>query len=141
MAKKNAREPTPSMAANTQAGTTTDGSILLPPALPPPTAAKRTPSPAAKPASTPAAVVPKTGSVQVPKTGSAQVDNVVQNVYQHYMEHTPQRTKLIDVFLAFLVLVGGLQFLYCVLAGNYVRRVLLDSFDRSARLTNPYIAF
>ena len=36
------------------------------------------------------------------------------------MDTTPQRTKLIDVFMTFLVLVGGLQFLYCVLAGNYV---------------------
>ena len=29
--------------------------------------------------------------------------------------------KLIDVFMAFLVVVGGLQFVYCVLVGNYVR--------------------
>jgi len=28
--------------------------------------------------------------------------------------------KLIDVFMAFLVVVGGLQFLYCVIVGNYV---------------------
>jgi hypothetical protein len=28
--------------------------------------------------------------------------------------------KLIDVFMAFLVVVGGLQFVYCVLVGNYV---------------------
>lgn len=28
--------------------------------------------------------------------------------------------KLIDVFMAFLVGVGGLQFVYCVLVGNYV---------------------
>ena len=36
------------------------------------------------------------------------------------MKSTPQRVKLIDVFMAFLVLVGGLQFLYCVIGGNYV---------------------
>ncbi|KAG7292530.1 hypothetical protein NEMBOFW57_002565 [Staphylotrichum longicolle] len=33
--------------------------------------------------------------------------------------HTPQRTKLLDAFMAFLVAVGALQFLYCILAGNY----------------------
>ncbi len=33
---------------------------------------------------------------------------------------TPQRVKLIDVFMAFLVVVGGLQFAYCVVVGNYV---------------------
>ena len=39
----------------------------------------------------------------------------------HYVDTTPQRTKLLDAFMAFLVVVGGLQFVYCVLAGNYVR--------------------
>ena len=33
---------------------------------------------------------------------------------------TPQRTKLIDVFMVFLMVVGALQFVYCVIAGNYV---------------------
>jgi oligosaccharyltransferase complex subunit epsilon len=47
-------------------------------------------------------------------------DQIVLNVLDYYQKNTPQRTKLIDVFMAFLVLVGGLQFLYCVLAGNYV---------------------
>ena len=28
--------------------------------------------------------------------------------------------KLIDAFMGFLVVVGGLQFVYCVLVGNYV---------------------
>ena len=36
------------------------------------------------------------------------------------MKETPQRTKLVDVFLVFLAAVGALQFLYCILAGNYV---------------------
>lgn len=35
---------------------------------------------------------------------------------------TPQRVKLIDAFMAFLVVVGVLQFVYCVLVGNYVSR-------------------
>ena len=42
-------------------------------------------------------------------------------VWQNYLDTTPQRTKLIDIFMAFLVAVGGLQFVYCVIAGNYVR--------------------
>lgn len=44
-----------------------------------------------------------------------------QTIQQYYVKETPQRTKLIDVFLVFLVAVGAVQFLYCVLAGNYVR--------------------
>lgn len=46
---------------------------------------------------------------------------IAQNVWEQYAATTPQRTLLLDAFMAFLVLVGGLQFLYCVLAGNYVR--------------------
>ena len=49
------------------------------------------------------------------------------------MQKTPQRIKLIDVFMAFLVVVGGVQFLYCVLAGNYVSLLQL-SFRGSEKL-------
>lgn len=53
--------------------------------------------------------------------GAANWDQVLANIYQYYMKQTPQRTKLVDAFLVFLVANGALQFLYCVLAGNYVR--------------------
>jgi hypothetical protein len=49
------------------------------------------------------------------------------NIFDYYQKNTPQRTKLIDVFMAFLVVVGALQFLYCILAGNYVRSQLHSS--------------
>jgi len=48
------------------------------------------------------------------------VQQIVQDIWGKYVEQTPQRTKLIDAFMAFLVVVGGLQFVYCVVAGNYV---------------------
>ena len=47
---------------------------------------------------------------------------IIQHIWQRYLAQTPQRTLLLDAFMAFLVLVGGIQFVYCVLAGNYVRR-------------------
>jgi oligosaccharyltransferase complex subunit epsilon len=50
-----------------------------------------------------------------------EVQEIVQGVWTNYLQRTPQRVKLIDAFMAFLVVVGGLQFVYCVLAGNYVR--------------------
>ncbi len=62
---------------------------------------------------------------------AASWDVVFQNIYTHYMKETAQRTKLIDVFLAFLVVVGALQFAYCVLAGNYV-----CSLESTNRLRN-----
>ncbi|KAM5351709.1 hypothetical protein ACJ41O_004432 [Fusarium nematophilum] len=65
----------------------------------------------------------------VAKRGAANWDKVLQNIYNHYTEATPQRTKLIDVFLLFLVVVGALQFLYCVLAGNYPFNAFLSGFS------------
>lgn len=73
---------------------------------------------------TPASAAPKrspaTSTTTVKGGAAASWDVVFQNIYTHYMRETAQRTKLIDVFLAFLVVVGALQFAYCVLAGNYV---------------------
>lgn len=45
---------------------------------------------------------------------------IFRRVGQNYLESTPQRTKLIDAFLGFLVVAGVLQFAYCVISGNYV---------------------
>lgn len=90
--KKNVREPAPSAAATTQAGTSTAGSVPL---------------------------QPKTGKTTT--INAANWDKVLLNIYDHYMTQTPQRTKLLDAFLGFLAVVGALQFLYCILAGNYVR--------------------
>lgn len=65
---------------------------------------------------------PLAAVIPTPKTtGSATWDKVLVNLYNHYVDQTPQRIKLLDVFLAFLVAVGALQFLYCVLVGNFVR--------------------
>jgi oligosaccharyltransferase complex subunit epsilon len=86
------REPTPAAAAVSQASSTTPGNA-------PP--------------------VPK-ASKSASVAQSQNWDKVIANIYNHYLESTPQRTKLIDVFMAFLAVVGALQFLYCVLAGNYV---------------------
>lgn len=55
---------------------------------------------------------------------NASAAEIAQHVWQQYLTTTPQRTMLLDAFMAFLVLVGGLQFVYCVVAGNYVRLFL-----------------
>ncbi|KAL2756827.1 hypothetical protein ACRALDRAFT_2086713, partial [Sodiomyces alcalophilus JCM 7366] len=60
--------------------------------------------------------------------GAQTWDRVIVNVYDYYQKQTPQRTKLIDVFMAFLVLTGGVQFLYCILGGNYPFNSFLSGF-------------
>lgn len=51
---------------------------------------------------------------------AAQRQDVLAGIWERYVSETPQRVKLLDTFMAFLVLVGALQFVYCVLVGNYV---------------------
>ncbi|KAL9016107.1 MAG: hypothetical protein Q9185_006543 [Variospora sp. 1 TL-2023] len=49
-------------------------------------------------------------------------------LWKTYTDQTPQRTKLLDAFMAFLVALGGLQFAYCVLVGNYPFNAFLAGF-------------
>ncbi|XDG06811.1 hypothetical protein ABKA04_006426 [Annulohypoxylon sp. FPYF3050] len=70
-----------------------------------------------------------TASSTVAKTSTNDLNGFWQNSFDYYLKNTPQRTKLIDVFMAFLVIVGGLQFAYCVLAGNYPFNAFLSGFS------------
>ncbi|CCX10868.1 DAD/Ost2 [Pyronema domesticum] len=60
---------------------------------------------------------------------NASAANVLSSVVNSYIDKTPQRTKLIDAFLGFLVLTGVLQFVYCVVAGNYPFNAFLAGFS------------
>ncbi|KAI1408834.1 defender against death DAD protein [Hypoxylon sp. FL1857] len=84
---------------------------------------------AATPASPAPTTVPTASTSTVAKTSPQSIDQVAWNIVEHYQKTTPQRTKLIDVFMAFLVVVGGLQFAYCVLAGNYPFNAFLSGFS------------
>jgi len=79
-------------------------------------AREATPSAAATAANTNAAAA----APQKPKQGAGW-DKIAGGIASYYDEQTPQRTKLVDAFLVFLAAAGALQFLYCVLAGNFVR--------------------
>ena len=92
---------------------------------------------AVAPSSAPVAVKPKSTSASA--SGKSTWDQVVVNLTNHYQKTTPQRTKLIDAFLAFLVAVGVLQFAYCVLAGNFVRRLPSPS-PTYIHFPRPFIA-
>jgi oligosaccharyltransferase complex subunit epsilon len=54
-----------------------------------------------------------------PPAQSAQA--ILLQLWSTYVHRTPHRVKQIDVFLGFLVALGVLQFVYCVVGGNYVR--------------------
>jgi len=71
-------------------------------------------------------------NVNVKNANDAQA--IVEGIWNRYVADTPQRTKLIDAFMGFLVVVGGLQFLYCVIAGNYVSVFLCLCFGIGSRV-------
>ena len=62
-----------------------------------------------------------TGSTNNGQVRNAQdLQNIGLGVWNKYVDQTPQRVKLLDAFLVFLMAVGVLQFVYCVIAGNFV---------------------
>ncbi|KAL1970705.1 hypothetical protein VTN77DRAFT_4349 [Rasamsonia byssochlamydoides] len=54
---------------------------------------------------------------------------IIKHIWQRYLSQTPQRTFLLDAFMAFLVVVGVIQFVYCVVAGNYPFNAFLSGFS------------
>ncbi|KAJ4295991.1 oligosaccharyltransferase complex subunit epsilon [Collariella sp. IMI 366227] len=86
--------------------------------------------PTAAPTTTTTAAQQPPVAASKPSSSSMQTwDKIVGNLTAHYRDTTPQRTKLLDVFMAFLVVVGALQFVYCVLAGNYPFNAFLSGFS------------
>ncbi|KAF2716699.1 defender against death DAD protein [Polychaeton citri CBS 116435] len=66
-----------------------------------------------------------TGSVK----NSQDAQQILMVIWDNYVEKTPQRTKLLDCFMAFLILVGAVQFVYVVVAGNYPFNAFLSGFS------------
>ncbi|KEZ44447.1 Dolichyl-diphosphooligosaccharide--protein glycotransferase [Scedosporium apiospermum] len=64
-----------------------------------------------------------------PSSSTSNDSWIATTVVSHYIKNTSQQTKLIDAFMAYLVVVGGIQFLYCVLAGNYPFNSFLSGFS------------
>lgn len=51
----------------------------------------------------------------------AQLCQLGDKVWNHYLKTTGYQTRLIDAFLVFLLVVGGIQFLYYILIAQDVR--------------------
>ncbi|KAL2064794.1 hypothetical protein VTL71DRAFT_3934 [Oculimacula yallundae] len=102
--KRSAREPTPSSTSTTQSSLTSAGSV-------------------------PAVSTPSKSSLKSSNSNNQSPQEIALGIWQNYLDKTPQRTKLIDVFMSFLVVVGVLQFVYCVIAGNYPFNAFLSGFS------------
>jgi oligosaccharyltransferase complex subunit epsilon len=99
-------------------------------AKPPPTVVSSDPSTGT------ATLAPTASSSVTSKDGSSSLrasasstapQDILLNLWGKYVDTTPQRVKLIDTFMAFLVVVGVVQFVYAVVGGNYVSGDFLNT--------------
>ncbi|KAG8218329.1 DAD/Ost2 [Butyriboletus roseoflavus] len=70
---------------------------------------------------------PKTSS----QTTLSSIPHTVSALWKSYLQQTPDRLKFIDAFLAFIVLSGVIQFVYCVLVTNFPFNAFLAGFASS----------
>ncbi|OJD12418.1 hypothetical protein AJ78_06982 [Emergomyces pasteurianus Ep9510] len=96
--------------------------------------ASASPAPQAQPVSTSSSTpAPGKGPTSHPAPASLSPNSptheIVVGIWQRYLANTPSRTLQLDAFMAFLVIVGGVQFLYCMLAGNYPFNAFLSGFS------------
>lgn len=68
----------------------------------------------------PVAAVP----VHVTKSADNDSTNVFTKVLNNYSKQSTPKLKLIDSFLAFLVVLGVFQFVFCLLVGNFVSMMM-----------------
>ena len=54
--------------------------------------------------------------------------SVLRKLWQEYQAKTPQRLKLVDVYLAYIMATGIIQFLYCLLVGTFPFNSFLSGF-------------
>ncbi len=53
---------------------------------------------------------------------------IFKQAWKAYVDDTPERVRIIDYFLSFLVLTGGVQFLYMLLVGSFPYNSFLSGF-------------
>ncbi|RKF74165.1 Dolichyl-diphosphooligosaccharide--protein glycosyltransferase subunit dad1 [Golovinomyces cichoracearum] len=56
---------------------------------------------------------------------------IALGIWHNYIESASPRTKIVDVFMAFLFVVGVIQFIYCIIAGSYPFNAFLSGFSAS----------
>lgn len=61
-------------------------------------------------------------------TTMANIVEVLTKFYDKYSTTTPKRLKIIDAYLLYILLTGGIQFLYCLLVGTFPFNSFLAGF-------------
>ncbi|KAG9102507.1 oligosaccharyltransferase complex subunit epsilon [Ceratobasidium sp. 370] len=66
--------------------------------------------------------------IPVTQTGVSSTTSAFQQLWRSYQNDTPDRLKLIDAFLVFIMVSGIVQFLHCVLVSNFPFNAFLAGF-------------
>merc|ERR1711973_15121 len=61
-------------------------------------------------------------------SAAANLITVLQKLYNEYNDQTPQRLKIVDSFLLYVMVTGIFQFIYCVLVGTFPFNSFLSGF-------------
>ncbi|XP_051944763.1 dolichyl-diphosphooligosaccharide--protein glycosyltransferase subunit DAD1 [Hippocampus zosterae] len=59
---------------------------------------------------------------------SASVVSVISRFLEEYTATTPNKLKVVDAYLLYVMLTGALQFLYCLLVGTFPFNSFLSGF-------------
>lgn len=69
-----------------------------------------------------------TGLSYLISSNMAQIKSVLSKVYEEYETRTPKRIKIIDGYLAYILLTGIIEFVYCCLVGTFPFNSFLAGF-------------
>ncbi|KAI9197339.1 DAD family-domain-containing protein [Polychytrium aggregatum] len=88
---------------------------------------------AASPAAPASSAKPPAASPAPSRKQPAQLStaSLLKLLVQNYWNNTPQRLKLIDSFLVFVMITGIVQFVYMLIAGSYPYNAFLSGFISS----------
>ena len=62
---------------------------------------------------------------------SVNIFTVVTKFYDEYTTRTPQKLKIVDAYLTYILLTGIVQFVYCALVGTFPFNSFLSGFISS----------
>lgn len=57
-----------------------------------------------------------------------QLGSVLSKFYEEYQINTPKKLKFIDAYLAYILITGITQFVYCCLVGTFPFNAFLSGF-------------
>lgn len=57
-----------------------------------------------------------------------QLKSVLEKFYEEYQNNTPNKLKIVDAYLIYILLTGILQFAYCLLVGTFPFNSFLSGF-------------